>query len=373
MENQPNYPQHVMAANQGFRPFTAPTMVAQQHASSSVDAAASTSMMMITAPVQMPVLPYHPESSACIADDGYLWKNLGMQEIPAGRLIYYECSQANCIVKKSVAVSRDGQIIETVFKGSHNHPRPSPEMWPRDGLAGYGLSSQGCELPEVYAAAGTSKPRAGEGDDRVLSSSDSDEDDDGEPRAQGHTDGNANDTERGALVRVQRQHDANSHQRKRRSKSSKVWHEFTSVLSGGEVQGAQCNHCKKCLSGKSTGGTSHLRRHLKTCPARPATGRVQQQRPSSQPDSSVEKNSNFDRDKSLELLTKALVSNLCHFSLTSSTNYRQFLAGICPTYDVVSQSAIGEKFLSIFQNEKLKVMEYHLHLGGGGGGGGVVS
>ncbi|CAO2209831.1 unnamed protein product [Urochloa humidicola] len=370
MENQPSHPQHGMG-NQGFRPFTAPNM-AQQHASSSVDAASAAISMLITAPVQMPVLPYHAESSGavCTADDGYIWKNLGMQEISAGRLIYYECSQANCIVKKSVAVSRDGQIIETVFRGSHNHPRPSSEMWPRDGLAGYGPSSQGCVLPE--AAAGTSMPRAGEGGDHVLSSSDSEEDNEGEPTADGDICSNANDTERGALVPVQRsigqmashnlggswQHDANSHQcKRRRSKSSKVWHEFTSVLSGGDVQGAQCNHCKKCLSGKSTGGTSHLRRHLKTCPARPSTGWVQQQRPSSQPNSSVEKNSNFDQEKSLELLTKALVSNLCYFSLTSSTNYRQFLAGICPTYDVVSQSAIGEKFLSIFQNEKLKLME----------------
>ncbi|CAO2209830.1 unnamed protein product [Urochloa humidicola] len=123
MENQPpSHPQHGMA-NLGFRPFTAPTM-AQQHASSSVDAA---SAMLITAPVQMPVLPYHAESSGavCTADDGYIWKNLGMQEISAGRLIYYECSQANCIVKKSVAVSRDGQIIETVFGGSHKSQPPA--------------------------------------------------------------------------------------------------------------------------------------------------------------------------------------------------------------------------------------------------------
>ena len=125
----------------------------------------------------------------------------------------------------------------------------------------------------------------------------------------------------------------------------------------GKLQAAVCKHCENPLSAKTTGGTSHLKRHLQSCPGRPATSRVQLQQPSSHPNSSVEKNSNLDQNKSLEFLTKALVSNLCSFSLTSSTNYRQFLAGICPTYDVVSQSAIQEKFLSIFQNEKLKLQE----------------
>jgi hypothetical protein len=143
---------------------------------------------------------------------------------------------------------------------------------------------------------------------------------------------------------------------KRRLKS-KVWEEFTKVFRDGKVQAAVCKHCESSLSAKTTGGTSHLKRHLQSCPARPATGRVQLQRPSSHPSSSVEKNPTFVQDMSLELLTKALVSNLCSFSLTSTTNYRRFLAGICPTYDMVSESAIQEKFLSIFQNQKLKLKE----------------
>ena len=144
-----------------------------------------------------------------------------------------------------------------------------------------------------------------------------------------------------------------------------MWEEFTKEFRDGKLQAAVCKHCESSLSAKTTGGTSHLKRHLQSCPGRPATSRVQLQQPSSRPNSSVEKNSNLDQNKSLEFLTKALVSNLCSFSLTSSTNYRQFLAGICPTYDVVSQSAIQEKFFSIFQNEKLKLKEeISLALGG---------
>ncbi|CAD6246998.1 unnamed protein product [Miscanthus lutarioriparius] len=112
-----------------------------------------------------------------------------------------------------------------------------------------------------------------------------------------------------------------------------------------------------CFGGTSTGRTTHLRRHLKICPARPATGRMQQQRSSPHPGSTVENIWKFDQDRSLELLIKALVSNLFSSPLTSSPTFRQFWAGICPTNDVVPQRAIEEKFLSIFQNEKLKLQE----------------
>jgi hypothetical protein len=144
--------------------------------------------------------------------------------------------------------------------------------------------------------------------------------------------------------------------RKRRSKS-KVWEEFSAVLRGGKIQSAECKHCKRCLSGTSTGRTTHLRQHLKICPARPATGRMQQQRSSPHPGSTVENIWKFDQGRSLELLIKVLVSNLFSSPLTSSTTFRQLWAGICPTNDMVSQAAIEEKFLSIFQNEKLKLKE----------------
>jgi len=84
---------------------------------------------------------------------------------------------------------------------------------------------------------------------------------------------------------------------------------------------------------------------------------MQQQRSSPHPGSTVENFWKFDQDRSLELLIKALVSNLFSSPLTSSTTFRQFWAGICPTNDVVPQRAIEEKFLSIFQNEKLKLQE----------------
>ncbi|KAL6659026.1 hypothetical protein ACP70R_003066 [Stipagrostis hirtigluma subsp. patula] len=101
-------------------------------------------------------------SSICPIDDGYSWRKYGQQSIPGWGYptFYYECAQANCVVKKSVALAMDGQIVETVFGGSHNHPRPS--------------------------AAGASVPRTGDdGGAQLPGSSDSEEDDDGEARADG--------------------------------------------------------------------------------------------------------------------------------------------------------------------------------------------
>lgn len=129
------------------------------------------------------------------------------------------------------------------------------------------------------------------------------------------------------------------------------------MFSGGKVQSAECKHCKKCLSGKTSGGTSHLRRHLKICPAQCRTTRLQQNWSSSRLDSSAANNRKFDQETSLELLTRALISNLCPFSVTSNVNFRQFLVGNCPTYNMVPQATIEEKFLSIFQNEKMKLKE----------------
>lgn len=143
---------------------------------------------------------------------------------------------------------------------------------------------------------------------------------------------------------------------KRRSKS-KVWEDFTAVFSGGKVQSAECKHCRKCLSGKTSGGTSHLRRHLKICPAQYKTSRLQQQGSSSRLDSSAANNRKFDPETSLELLARALISNLCPFSVTSNVNFRQFLVGNCPTYNMVPQATIEEKFLSIFQKEKMKLKD----------------
>uniref|UniRef100_A0A804RF98 BED-type domain-containing protein n=1 Tax=Zea mays TaxID=4577 RepID=A0A804RF98_MAIZE len=197
-----------------------------------------------------------------------------------------------------------------------------------------------------------------EGDDEQLSSSsDSDEDDVDQARVEG--DGSVTRHVPHPAERITAQTGtANSHRHAgRRRPKSKVWEEFSAVLRDDKIQWAECKHCKMSLGGTSTGRTTHLRRHLKICPALPATDRMQKQRSSPHPGSTIESIWKFDQDRSLELLIKVLVSNLFSSPLTSSTTFRQLWAGICPTNDVLSDAAIEEKFLSIFENEKLKLKE----------------
>jgi hypothetical protein len=57
--------------------------------------------------------------------------------------------------------------------------------------------------------------------------------------------------------------------RRARATHSDVWKEMEEVkkvVGGKEVRvGAICNYCKPCLSAPSTGGTGHLRRHIRAC------------------------------------------------------------------------------------------------------------
>ncbi|KAM0829348.1 hypothetical protein ACQ4PT_066932 [Festuca glaucescens] len=126
--------------------------------------------------------------------------------------------------------------------------------------------------------------------------------------------------------------------KKRRSKS-KVWKEFTLVLNS---KSAECKHCQKQLSAKSSGGTSHLSRHLKICPARPGTTMNQ---PRCAPPQALEK------------LSRATISNLCLFPIMRSAGFSHVLAGIYPTSSMISRVGTEEQFITMFRNERLKLKE----------------
>ena len=66
-------------------------------------------------------------------------------------------------------------------------------------------------------------------------------------------------------------------QTKRRKLTSEVWNKFHNEFIGGRWQ-AQCTYCKKWLSAASTGGTTHLNNHLKTCCAKSAPVGLKQQK-----------------------------------------------------------------------------------------------
>ncbi|XP_004490676.1 uncharacterized protein [Cicer arietinum] len=63
-------------------------------------------------------------------DDGYNWKKYEekLEKGSENQRSYYKCNWPNCAVKKKVERNIDGEIIETQYKGTHNHYKPKSAM-----------------------------------------------------------------------------------------------------------------------------------------------------------------------------------------------------------------------------------------------------
>ncbi|KAF5732471.1 WRKY transcription factor 2 isoform X1 [Tripterygium wilfordii] len=62
------------------------------------------------------------------SEDGYNWRKYGQKQVKGSEYprSYYKCTHPNCQVKKKVERSHEGHIMEIIYKGSHNHPKPPP-------------------------------------------------------------------------------------------------------------------------------------------------------------------------------------------------------------------------------------------------------
>ncbi|XP_022949797.1 probable WRKY transcription factor 2 [Cucurbita moschata] len=66
--------------------------------------------------------------SGAPSEDGYNWRKYGQKQVKGSEYprSYYKCTHPNCQVKKKVERSNEGHITEIIYKGTHNHPKPSP-------------------------------------------------------------------------------------------------------------------------------------------------------------------------------------------------------------------------------------------------------
>ncbi|KAH7860230.1 hypothetical protein Vadar_011033 [Vaccinium darrowii] len=60
--------------------------------------------------------------------DGYNWRKYGQKQVKGSEYprSYFKCTHTNCLVKKMVERAHDGQITKIVYKGAHNHTKPTP-------------------------------------------------------------------------------------------------------------------------------------------------------------------------------------------------------------------------------------------------------
>ncbi|XP_066349297.1 probable WRKY transcription factor 2 [Miscanthus floridulus] len=75
---------------------------------------------------------YPAMAATAPADDGYSWRKYGQKQVKHSEYprSYFKCTHPNCQVKKKVERSLEGHITEIIYKGAHNHPKPTPSRRP---------------------------------------------------------------------------------------------------------------------------------------------------------------------------------------------------------------------------------------------------
>ncbi|KAK3135295.1 hypothetical protein QOZ80_5BG0417200 [Eleusine coracana subsp. coracana] len=75
-------------------------------------------------------------------NDGYNWRKYGQKQMKGSEnpRSYYKCTFPGCPTKKKVERSPEGQVTEIVYKGAHNHPKPT-HTTRRGGAAAASASS----------------------------------------------------------------------------------------------------------------------------------------------------------------------------------------------------------------------------------------
>lgn len=70
------------------------------------------------------LLPSKNEEQA--SSDGHSWRKYGQKQVKGSEYprSYYKCTYPNCLVKKMVERTLDGQIAEVVYKGEHIRSKP---------------------------------------------------------------------------------------------------------------------------------------------------------------------------------------------------------------------------------------------------------
>ena len=60
------------------------------------------------------------------AEDGYNWRKYGQKLVKGNAYVrsYYRCTHPNCLVKKQLERSHEGKIVDIIYFGRHDHPKP---------------------------------------------------------------------------------------------------------------------------------------------------------------------------------------------------------------------------------------------------------
>lgn len=60
-----------------------------------------------------------------VSEDGYHWRKYGQKVVKGNEFVrsYYRCTHPNCQAKKQLDCTHNGQIMDTLYFGQHDHPK----------------------------------------------------------------------------------------------------------------------------------------------------------------------------------------------------------------------------------------------------------
>ncbi|KAK4391364.1 putative AC transposase [Sesamum angolense] len=135
--------------------------------------------------------------------------------------------------------------------------------------------------------------------------------------------------------------------RSSKRKQSIVWEHFTKVRVNDSLH-AKCNYCEKLLSGGSTYGTAHLKKHLKN--AYPKFKLEHIIGLSGSPRNEFK----FDLVKSRKDLAIACIMHKYPFNIGEHEYFEIFLSGLNPDFKLPCRNTIRSDVIEVYEEEKVK-------------------
>lgn len=149
----------------------------------------------------------------------------------------------------------------------------------------------------------------------------------------------------------------NTNGKKQKKLTSTVWLDFDRETKGDEVV-AICKHCKKKLSGKSSGGTSHLRNHLERCPKKRKLGGGQRLLNVKQQDGSAKVETyEFDLETSRKDFARMIMYHELPFAFAGYIGFKVFMKNAQPLYTTKGPKTAKSDCMVVYGEEKLKMYD----------------
>ncbi|CAA0833498.1 Zinc finger BED domain-containing protein DAYSLEEPER [Striga hermonthica] len=144
-----------------------------------------------------------------------------------------------------------------------------------------------------------------------------------------------------------------------------IWKEFKKLKVLGEVK-AQCNHCHKKLSGKSSSGKKQLHDHLAICTLRKIklAGKNKTLAQSALRFSSKEggkvsvENYTFDPEVARKELAAMITLHEYPLSIVDHVGFRRFVSALQPLFKMMTRNTIRKDIMDAYLEERKKAQEY---------------